>query len=208
MNTVDFMRKYADLISETASQQDLADIEAQDREHEIGNDYDEVQEMRRLSGVELDEGILDGLKNMFADLAQKVPGIGKLSATILELPGFAQAYSKAQKLAPQISQIAKSASSGKEAVEKVKQLASGISAQQAPAQQAPAQQAPAQQAPAPSGNQMTEGAGFTLIQMMATSQLYMLAVKAFDWGPATLVPFLMVVLAIGFLGFVNRDVDE
>jgi hypothetical protein len=198
MNTVDFMRKYADLISETVSQQDLVDIEAQDREHEIGNDYDEVQEMRRLSGVELDEGILDGLKNMFADLAQKVPGIGKLSTTILELPGFAQAYSKAQKLAPQISQIAKSASSGKEAVEKVKQLASGITAQQAPAQQAPA----------PSGNQMTEGIGSTAIGMLATGQLYMLAVKAFDWGPATLVPFLMVLLAMAFLGFVNRDVDE
>ena len=38
-------------VDEVASQQDLADIEAQDREHEIGNDYDEVDE----AGVAVDQ---------------------------------------------------------------------------------------------------------------------------------------------------------
>ena len=102
-NTVEFMRKYADLISETASQQDLNDIEAQDREHEIGNDYDEVQEMRRLSGMTLDEGMMDTVKQYASKLTKALDPatLKQIAATVKQATGGDYSLTKdnAQKVA-------------------------------------------------------------------------------------------------------------
>jgi len=64
--------------------------------------------------VQLDEGIVDTIK-------QK---IGGFAAKVKALPGFEQAYAKAKTLAPQLKEIFVSSKSGAEVVAKIKQLTS------------------------------------------------------------------------------------
>jgi hypothetical protein len=62
---------------------------------------------------QLDENAIAGMKAMATDLFNKAKAI----------PGFGEAYTQAKQMKPELTQILKSAKSGKEAIEQVKQLA-------------------------------------------------------------------------------------
>ena len=153
-NTVEFMRKYADIINE-----------AQQPE-------------------QLDEGLLNTLKG----LAQKVPGLGDVATKLQALPGFEQAYTEVQGLSAQIQQIAKSSSSAKDAIQKVKQLAAG-QAQQIPSGQV--------------AESFVGSAGVSTVLLM----LYNAANAAFNLGPGALVVVLMAIAAVMFIGTASGSKD-
>ena len=62
---------------------------------------------------QLDEGIIDTIKQKTAGFAEKVK----------QLPGFAEAYATAKAAVPQLKQIFTTSKSGAEVVDKIKQLA-------------------------------------------------------------------------------------
>jgi hypothetical protein len=126
----------------------------------------------------LDEGLLDTLKG----LAQKVPGLGDVTTKLQALPGFEQAYTKAQGLSAQIQQIAKSSTSAKDAIQKVKQLISGQAQQQVPA------------------GQVAEGFMGAAAVSTALLALYNAANAAFNLGPGALLVVLMAIAAVMFIG--------
>ena len=65
--------------------------------------------------VQLDEGMLDGLKQKVSDLFTKAK----------QVPGFAQGYAKAKEMSAQLKQILQTSKSAGEIGEKIKALANG-----------------------------------------------------------------------------------
>ena len=61
---------------------------------------------------QLDEGIIDTIKQKTAGFAEKVK----------QLPGFAEAYATAKAAVPQLKQIFTTSKSGAEVIDKIKQL--------------------------------------------------------------------------------------
>lgn len=89
-----FFRKYADLITEAEKPE-----------------------------IQLDEGVVDFLKQAASKVKEKFSGLYSQAAKAI--PGFAQAYAKAKTMEQELTNILQSSKSATEAVQKVKSLAGG-----------------------------------------------------------------------------------
>ena len=65
---------------------------------------------------QVNEGMIDDVKAKFSEIWAKLKA----------MPGFAEAYQKAKTMEPELKQILQSSSSGKDAADKIKNLASGM----------------------------------------------------------------------------------